>query len=58
MAPSGRSTWVFEIVSGRNSVERTNSEDADRGGGRISEKKENEAMITLTLSLLTLFLIC
>ena len=58
MAPSGRSTWVFEIVSVLNSVDRTNSEDADRGGGRISEKKENEAMITLTLSLLTLFLIC
>ena len=50
--------WVFEIVSGLNSVERTNSEEAERGGGRISEKREKGAMITLTLSLLTLFLIC
>ena len=33
--------WVLEIVSGLNSVERTNSEEADRGGGRISEKREN-----------------
>ena len=49
--------WVFEIVSGLNSVERTNSEEADRGGGRISEKREKGAMITLILSLLTLFLI-
>ena len=47
-----------EIVSGLNSVERTNSEEADRGGGRISEKREKGAMITLILSLLTLFLIC
>ena len=31
--------WVFEIVSGLNSVERTNSEEAERGGGRISEKR-------------------
>ena len=30
--------WVFEIVSGPESVERTNSEEAERGGGRISEK--------------------
>ena len=50
--------WVFEIVSGLNSVERTNSEEAQRGGGRISEKREKGAMITLILSLLTLFLIC
>ena len=50
--------WVLEIVSGLNSVERTNSEEAERGGGRISEKREKGAMITLTLSLLTLFLIC
>ena len=50
--------WVFEIMSGLNSVERTNSEEADRGGGRISEKREKGAMITLILSLLTLFLIC
>ena len=50
--------WVFEIVSGLNSVERTNSEEAERGGGRISEKREKGAMITLILSLLTLFLIC
>ena len=28
--------WVLEIVSGLNSVERTNSEEAERGGGRIS----------------------
>ena len=49
--------WVFEIMSGLNSVERTNSEEADRGGGRISEKREKGAMITLILSLLTLFLI-
>ena len=33
--------WVLEIVSGLNSVERTNSEEADRGGGRISEEREN-----------------
>ena len=32
--------WVFEIVSGLNSVERTNSEEAERAGGRISEKRE------------------
>ena len=50
--------WVFEIVSGLNSVERTNSEEAERGGGRISEKREKGAMITLISSLLTLFLIC
>ena len=50
--------WVFEIMSGLNSVERTNSQEADRGGGRISEKREKGAMITLILSLLTLFLIC
>ena len=35
----------------------SNSEEADRGGGRISEKREKGAMITLILSLLTLFLI-
>ena len=29
-----------EIVSGLNSVERTNSEEAERGGGRISEKRK------------------
>ena len=50
--------WVFEIVSGLNSVERTNSEEAERAGGRISEKREKGAMITLISSLLTLFLIC
>ena len=50
--------WVLEMVSERNSVERTNSEEAERGGGRISEKREKGAMITLILSLLTLFLIC
>ena len=33
-----------------NSVERTKSEEAERGGGRISEKRENGAMITLILS--------
>ena len=49
---------MLEIVSGLNSVERTNSEEAERGGGRISEKREKGAMITLILSLLTLFLIC
>ena len=49
--------WLFEIVSGPESVERTNSEEAERGGGRISEKREKGAMITLILSLLTLFLI-
>ena len=37
--------WVFEIVSGLNSVQRTNSEEAERGGGRISEKREKEASI-------------
>ena len=31
--------WVFEIVSGLESVERTNSEEAKRGGGRTSEKR-------------------
>ena len=31
--------WVFEIVSGLKSVERTNSEEAERGGERISEKR-------------------
>ena len=51
--------WVFEIVSGLNSpLERTNSEEAERAGGRISEKREKGAMITLISSLLTLFLIC
>ena len=50
--------WVFEIVSGLNSVERTNSEEAERAGGRISEKREKGAMIALISSLLTLFLIC
>ena len=49
--------WVLEIVSGLNSVERTNSEEAERAGGRISEKREKGAMITLISSLLTLFLI-
>ena len=44
-------------MSGLNSVERTNSEEADRGGGRISEEREKGAMITLILSLLTLFLV-
>ena len=48
----------LEIVSGLNSVERTNSEEAERAGGRISEKREKGAMITLISSLLTLFLIC
>ena len=28
-----------EIVSGLKSVERSNSEEAERGGGRISEKR-------------------
>ena len=50
--------WVFEIVSGLNSVERTNREETERAGGRISEKREKGAMITLISSLLTLFLIC
>ena len=50
--------WVFEIVSGLNSVERTNSEEAERAGGRISEKREKGAMISLISSLLTLFLVC
>ena len=31
--------WVLEIVSGLNSVERTNSEEPERGGERISEKR-------------------
>ena len=31
--------WVFEIVSVL-SVERTTSEEAERAGGRISEKRE------------------
>ena len=38
--------WVLEIVSGLNSVERTNSEEAEIAGGRISEKREKGAMIT------------
>ena len=50
--------WELEIVSGLNSVERTNSEEAERAGGRISEKREKGAIITLISSLLTLFLIC
>ena len=50
--------WVFEIVSRLNSFERTNSEEEGRGVGRISEKREKGAMITLVLSLLTLLLIC
>ena len=51
--------WVFGIVSGLNSVECTNSEEAERGDGRISEKREKGAMITLISSLLlTLFLTC
>ena len=50
--------WMFEIVSELNSVERTNSEEADGEGERISEKREKSAMITLILSLLPLFLIC
>ena len=37
---------------------RTNSEEAEIAGGRISEKREKGAMITLISSLLTLFLIC
>ena len=45
---------MFEIVSGLNSVERTNSEEAERAGGRISEKREKGAMITLISSLLTI----
>ena len=49
---------MLEIVSGLKSVERTNSEEVERAGGRIPEKIEKGAMITLTLSLLTLFLIC
>ena len=47
-----------EIVSGLNSVERTNSEEAERAGGRISEKREKGVMTTLISSLLTLFLRC
>ena len=50
--------WMFEIVSELNSVERTNSEEADGEGERIPEKREKGAMITLILSLLPLFLIC
>ena len=51
--------WMFEIVSGLNSVERiVSSEETDRGGGRISERREKGSMITLILSLPTLFLIC
>ena len=50
--------WVFKIVSGLKSVERRNSEEAERAGGRISEKREKGAMITLISSLLMLFLIC
>ena len=50
--------WVFENVSGLNSVERTNSQEAERAGERISEKRGKGAMITLISSLLTSFLIC
>ena len=39
--------WVFEIVSGLSSLERKDSEEAERGGGRIPEKREKGAMITL-----------
>ena len=44
--------WVLEMVSGLNSVERKNSEEAERGGGRISEKRQKVAMSTLILSIL------
>ena len=62
---TGRSTWrsltIFGcwkscldlIVLNAWTVKRQK-----RGGGRISEKREKGATITLTLSLLTLFLIC
>ena len=63
---TGRSTWRSLIIFGCsksclgliNSVEPTNSEEEERGGGRVSEEREKGAMITLILSLLTLFLIC
>ena len=63
---TGQSTWRSLTIFGCsksclgliNSAERTNSEEAERGGGRVSEKREKGAMITLILSLLTLFLIC
>ena len=38
---------TVEIVSGLNSVECTNSEEAERGGGRISEKRRFHQNITL-----------
>ena len=63
---TGRSTWRSLTIFGCsksclgliNSVEPTNSEEEERGGGRVSEEREKGAMISLILSLLTLFLIC
>ena len=63
---TGQSTWRSLTIFGCsksclgliNSVEPTNSEEEERGGGRVSEEREKGAMITLILSLLTLFLIC
>ena len=37
---------------------RTVKRQPEKAGGRISEKREKGAMITLISSLLTLFLIC
>ena len=51
--------WVFEIVSGLNSVEHTNSEEPQTEEEEEFQNREKKkgVMITLILSLLTLFLI-
>ena len=51
--------WVFGIVSGLNSVERTRTVKKQKEEVEEFQKREKKgAMITLILSLLTLFLIC
>ena len=51
--------WVFGIVSGLNSVERTRTVKKQKEEAEEFQKREKKgAMITLILSLLTLFLIC
>ena len=50
--------WVFEIVSGLNSVEHTNSEEAERRRRKNFRKERKGGNDYLISSLLTLFLIC
>ena len=51
--------WLFGIVSGLNSVERTRTVKKQKEEVEEFQKREKKgAMITLILSLLTLFLIC